>query len=335
MERPWQVAVRVAPPFVISAEDGAGGYHGLSIELWERMADQLGLNYEYVELDLQAMLDAASGGEVDLAVAALTVTAERERAMDFTHPFHTSGLGIAVSGRSRHLNWLAALSNLFTWRFISVAAGLILILLITGFLVLLCERKRNPSQFGGGWLAGAGSAFWWSAVTMTTVGYGDKAPKSLAGRMVALVWMFASIVMISGFTAAIASALTVSSMEHAIRGPEDLARIESAALAGSTSEQYLAARNWRYRTSHDLQEALLWLREGRVEAVVHDAPILRYLTAGDEGLEVLPETFQRQDYGFALPSDSEWRQELNVALLEITQSPWWEERLRFYLRRGL
>ena len=41
------------------------------------------------------MLDAVERGEVDAAVAALTITSEREQRMDFTHPFLSTGLGIA------------------------------------------------------------------------------------------------------------------------------------------------------------------------------------------------------------------------------------------------
>jgi len=57
---------------------------------------------------------------------------------------------------------------------------------------------------------------------MTTVGYGDKAPVTLAGRVVGLLWMPASIILISGFTAAIASALTVGQLDHSISGLDDL-----------------------------------------------------------------------------------------------------------------
>lgn len=69
------------------------------------------------------------------------------------------------------------------------------------------ERHRNPTQFGGRPGHGLGSAFWWSAVTMTTVGYGNKSPQTLGGRLIALVWMFTSVIIISSFTAQIASAL--------------------------------------------------------------------------------------------------------------------------------
>ena len=40
------------------------------------------------------------------------------------------------------------------------------------------------------------SAFWWAAVTMTTVGYGDKTPVTTGGRIVGLVWMFTSVIVI-------------------------------------------------------------------------------------------------------------------------------------------
>jgi len=44
---------------------------------------------------------------------------------------------------------------------------------------------------------------------MTTVGYGDKSPITAAGRLVALVWMFSSIIIISLITGAFATAMTV------------------------------------------------------------------------------------------------------------------------------
>jgi ABC-type amino acid transport substrate-binding protein len=74
---------------------------------------------------------------------------------------------------------------------------------------------------------------------MTTVGYGDKAPVTVGGRLVAVVWMFASLILIAVFTAHITSLLTVSHLDHRIRGPEDLPRYRVATVAGTTSENYL------------------------------------------------------------------------------------------------
>ncbi len=107
---------------------------------------------------------------------------------DFTHPFHTSGLGIAVL-QGKKSSWLAVFNRFFSLEFLRVVLALALLLLFVGLLVWFFEKKKNQEQFGGSALAGVGSGFWWSAVTMTTVRYGDKAPKTFGGRIIGLVWI--------------------------------------------------------------------------------------------------------------------------------------------------
>lgn len=50
-------------------------------------------------------------------------------------------------------------------------------------------------------------ALWWAIVTITTVGYGDMVPVSLAGRAIAVVLMLGGIAFFSGMTANLASFL--------------------------------------------------------------------------------------------------------------------------------
>ena len=64
------------------------------------------------------------------------------------------------------------------------------------------------------------SGIWWSFVSMTTVGYGDKSPKSPAGRVFSVIWILVGIVffsIISGkLTTVILQANTVE--EHDMAG---------------------------------------------------------------------------------------------------------------------
>jgi ABC-type amino acid transport substrate-binding protein len=209
------------------------------------------------------------------------------------------------------------------------------LLTFIGLLVWLAERRRNP-QFQGGPLRGIGSGLWWSAVTMTTVGYGDKAPATLPGRTIAMVWMFTSVIIVSSFTAAIATALTVDQLDKSIAGIDDLYQSQILTLRGSTSEAFLKRNMMRYKVSPSLSEALGAVADGKADALVYDAPILRFLVSSvyPDKLRVLHLVLQRQDYGIALPSGSPLREEVNRVLLEIVRSDEWQTLLDRYLGRG-
>jgi len=213
------VGTKVAPPFVMKTKEG--GWTGISIDLWDQIASDLHVEFRYIERNLHDLLAGVADGSLNAAIAALTITAEREELFDFTHPFYSTGLGIAVHSK-KGSPWYTVIKRFLSAAFLKVVATLALVLLGVGALVWWFERKKNPAQFGGRTAKGVGSGFWWSAVTMTTVGYGDKAPVTSGGRAVALVWMFVSIIVISTFTAAITSSLTVSKLESAVKGTQDL-----------------------------------------------------------------------------------------------------------------
>ena len=152
---------------------------------------------------------------------------------------------------------------------------------------------------------------------MTTVGYGDKAPKTVPGRVLGLVWMFIAIVLIGTFIANMSSALTVSQLQTPIRGPEDLGNATVATVQRSASEAFLREQRIPFRYADDLQGALAQVADGKIDAAVYDAPLMRYLaTHGfQDEIDVLPRTFGRQDYSIALPSGSPYREDINRILL--------------------
>jgi ABC-type amino acid transport substrate-binding protein len=168
---------------------------------------------------------------------------------------------------------------------------------------------------------------------MTTVGYGDKAPVTRLGRALGTVWMFTAIMLVASFIAAFSSVLTVSKLGNTIRGPQDLDRSSVATVPGSTSEEYLRRFGIPARTYATLEEGLEAVAQGHVDAVVYDAPLLKYLVRSQFAgrVDVLPVTFERQDYGFALPPGSPLREPINRALLRVIRSEAWSANVRRYL----
>ena len=129
---------------------------------------------------------------------------------------------------------------------------------------------------------------------------------------------------------------TVAHLEVPIKGPQDLPKVRVGAVANTTGETYLKDHRIAYTSNSSASEGLRSIQEGLIEALIYDAPILRYRIhhefQGD--LEVLPHTFQREDYGIALPRSSSLREPINRVLLEKIQGRPWEDILHQYFGRS-
>ena len=80
--------------------------------------------------------------------------------------------------------------------FFQVGAGLFIVMLIGGFIIMYLEAGEITEKE---------TPFWWAIVTMTTVGYGDFSPTTPEGRIFAVFIMFAGIALVSLLTASISS----------------------------------------------------------------------------------------------------------------------------------
>lgn len=325
---PLRVGTRISEPFVVRAGDGS--LEGLSIELWASVADRLGIASEFVETDLDGMIAGVGSGEFDAAISAISVTPEREREIDFSHAFYTSGLGIAVRAGSRQGGFLRGLIALMTPGFWVAVGSLALLLLVVGIIAWIAERKTNPDEFGGGVIQGIGNGFWFSAVTMTTVGYGDKSPRSAFGRLVALVWMFASIIVISAFTGTIASSITSASLAGEINGPSDLEHARIGTLTYSATADALIGRGVSARGYDNVSDGLAAVASGEIDAFVHDAPILNHAIGEAHAgrLVLLDARFNLSPYAIALPEDSPLTEDVNRAVLQTISTPEWREAVK-------
>jgi polar amino acid transport system substrate-binding protein len=200
------------------------------------------------------------------------------------------------------------------------------IIAISAHVVWLTERHRPDSDFPSAYLPGIWEGIWWSAVTVTTVGYGDRTPRSVFGRFFGLIWMFAGLFIIANFTAAVTTQLTVNEIQSAINGPSDLYGKRVGTVAGSTAADWLAEHNIPHVSMDVVEDAYDLLETGRVDAVVYDYPVLKYyaVDAGDGQVEVTGGPFNEENYGIAFATGSPLREEMNRALLHLYESGFYD-----------
>ena len=78
---------------------------GFSIDLWNKLAESLGVKTEWVYHDTTpAVINSAYESKVDLGIAAITVSSEREKRVDFSNSMYETGLQIMVSAENNETN---------------------------------------------------------------------------------------------------------------------------------------------------------------------------------------------------------------------------------------
>ena len=96
--------------------------------------------------------------------------------------------------------------------FITILLTLI-VLTVASILVLQFESKSPDANIKTGW-----DSFWYSVVTITTVGYGDRFPVTPAGRITAMFIMFMGVGII-GALASILSSILVGAPASPVEEP--------------------------------------------------------------------------------------------------------------------
>ncbi|USR90428.1 transporter substrate-binding domain-containing protein [Phormidium yuhuli AB48] len=327
-----QVVTRLLPPLVMEENRQ---YQGFVIDLWREITRRLNWSYEIeVAGNVNDLLDAVELGQADLGIGGISITAEREDRLDFSQPILEAGLQILVS--QQYISLWGQLQRITLGIILSRAfyAGIgvfVMILLLVAHLVWLLEHRHNP-DFPPRYRVGIWEAFWWAAVTVTTVGYGDKTPKRPLGKLVALLWMCAGYFVFGYFIASMTTIFTVDGLQSAIRSLDDLRGRPVATVQATTAAEFLANTRtipMEYGNPEQMYEAL---RRGDVAAIVYDAPVLQHY-ANHEGkgdVKLVGSVFQRQFYGFALPPESPYRTPVNVTLLETIEDGTYERLREFW-----
>ncbi len=296
-------------PFVIRDRDRADGFYA---EIWSEVALELGITYEVVWVDsFPALIDELESGRADVAVAPLAPTAERETQVDFTSAVIGSGPALGyhqrIEGTASVL--AAVISREVLGILLVAAAGLI----ILGHLIWLVERRADDGHFHPGYVHGIGDGIWWAAVTVTTVGYGDKSPQSGRGKAVALLAMLLSLFLVSAFVSQVTTILEGSRVVAPFDDLDSLGDRPVGVVEGSSFAEYLREEGANVVPYASQTDVFIAAADGEVDAVVAN-PFALADVGPRYGIAPTGDLLYDEFETFGVAQGSPWREPINQAL---------------------
>ena len=310
-----RVAVKPIAPFVFKHDAELSGF---SIDLWNALAQSLKIETTWVDVaTVGDQLQAVKSGKADVAIAAITITKERENIVDFTQPYFDSGLQILV--HSQGSNHFLDVFDSIPWLTLGVLLATFVAIMFVMANVLWIVERQTSEHFRKGYLKSIGEGLWAVALIVATGEHGDRQAAKVVKRLIVFFMWLVGVVLIAQLTATISSTQTVDRLTSKIRGPADLAGKTIATVAGTVAADYLTEQGLQYVSVASAEEGCDLVLNGGVQAVVFDAPTLQYLATkrGNGVLRVVGPIFAAQKYGIAVADGSPLRKRINKALLEM------------------
>jgi len=315
-----RVITRQISPFVFKDSEG---FKGFSIELWASIAKELGKPFHFVEKkNITEILSGMQAGDGEVAIAAISITSDREQKFDFSQPMFESGLQILARNEQSgppsfwQQLWPLLTSNSTLFVF-GLLAALIIIPAHIGWFV---ERNKENHLFPTRYFPGIFHAMYWA--TGAAAGQQPDPLYSGLGRALSTVLILGSLFFTSYFTATITTSLTIQQLKSDINGPQDLLNRKVGTTKGSTSETYVQSIGAKPVTYDKIDDALDALESKLIDAVVFDEPVLMYYAAnkGQGHVRLVGGLLKKENYGILFPQGSDLRKPVNEALLNLREN---------------
>lgn len=263
--RTYIVTTLLEEPYIMLKKDDT--FEGYCKDLADLLAKKLGINYEMrlvkdggygaenpnVRGGWDGMVGELVRREADIAIAPMTITAERERVIDFSKPFMSLGISIMIKKPVKQTPGVFSFMNPLSQEiWVSVIFSYIGVSIVLFFVSRFSPYEWRLIQYSDAinihpdqipnqqqqQLPGVApnyasptvivndfsilNSFWFSLAAFMQQGC-DISPRSISGRIVGSVWWFFTLILISSYTANLAAFLTVERMVTPINSPEDLA----------------------------------------------------------------------------------------------------------------
>lgn len=312
---PLRVGIAGTAPFI------NGDTTGIAMDIWREIAVEMAQPYTIIRFASEhEALAALDVGQLDAVVGPVVISSDRAEHFDLTQPYFRASL--AILSRNDEFDLWGRIRPFFSKRLLYATTFFLFILACVGTLLWLAERKDNE-QFPTSPARGIGNGMWCAISTMTTTGYGDIAPITLAGRIIAGAWMVISILFATSMVAGIASTLTLTGMgHHVIDNADQFSGKKIAVLQDSPAAEFVLEHSGKPVPEADLEACYAALKNRRVDAVLFDRPQLLFFAQEkhDGDISVSDAHYLPEGYGFAFRPGSPYLRVVDVELLRMREN---------------
>mmetsp|Transcript_9601 Transcript_9601/g.22122 ORF Transcript_9601/g.22122 Transcript_9601/m.22122 type:complete len:1023 (+) Transcript_9601:107-3175(+) len=267
------------PGGLAEVEGPSAAVGGYAVRAWENITARLLWSYkmEFVDREASARrnLDSYRIAGPDVANREFRLALLTEQ--DTVPPDWTCSEsiwvddGFVVSVNSEPVRadlYLIAGKLVISSHFVNFFCTLFFTVLFVGHIIWILEHRGNKEVFRPFYGEGVMDGLWWSIVTQTTVGYGDKAPGTGPGKVFAIFWMLFGLIMFGVFSGQVTVFLEDETAVNNIAGPNSIAGFRVGVLEKNKPLQIFQVYGFTPSYFNTLEEAFSDLEDKKIDALV-------------------------------------------------------------------
>ncbi|XP_039630520.1 LOW QUALITY PROTEIN: glutamate receptor ionotropic, NMDA 2A [Polypterus senegalus] len=276
-----------------------------------------------------------------MAVGSLTINEERSEVIDFSVPFVETGISVMVSRSNGTVSPSAFLEPFSA----SVWVMMFVMLLIVTAMAVFIFEYLSPLGFNRNLAQGKdphgpsftiGKAVWllWGLVFNNSVPVQN--PKGTTSKIMVSVWAFFAVIFLASYTANLAAFMIQEEFVDQVTGLSDkkfqrpydysppfrFGTVPNGSTERNIRNNYPDMHQYMVKYNQKgVQDALVSLKTGKLDAFIYDAAVLNYMAGRDEGCKLVTigsgYIFATTGYGIALQKGSSWKRQVDLALLGL------------------
>lgn len=321
-ENVLRVGVVPGEPFVIVSHEGnQDQYQGIAINIWQMIAKNLNLQYEYILVgeNIDDNIKRLANHEFDVLIGTVIPTEDRILLVDFTQPYYLNQIGMVIE--AQEIPFLTVLSSILTGSFDYFILFILILFIVYIHVFWYFERDRHYMGVESTYWPGIATAFWLNTLDISF----EQVPPHPWTRRIRFGYFIVLPLLLSLLYAAVTSSLTVT-LENKYTQYNKLSDFDNqpvTAVSGTIPYALAADAGLRVVPSHNREDAMNLLLNRKVAGYMDYYPIAEYYIRKHqlENKLMLADFIVEQNlFAFAVPFGSPLRHQIDLALHTLEEN---------------